>query len=115
MAFDGIAGHHDILCHIPLIGDVKGLCPLLQFHQPLGMGQTGGTAQNNRGIIFLTEIVSIFHEFLGFGTVGGLHNGDHSSPGHHPAVLLILRAVHARVICHHQHQSAPDAGVCRRI
>ena len=37
---------------IPFIRDIKGFRPVLQFYQSLGMGQPGGAAQKDRGVVF---------------------------------------------------------------
>ena len=111
MALDGIPWHHDIFRGIPLIGDRLLLLPLLQLHDALGVGKPGGGAHHHRRIVGFAQVEGPFRESFRLGAVRGLQHGNHGRPGHHPAVLLVLGAVHARIVRRHYHHSASHARV----
>ncbi len=114
MTLNGIGRHHYIFTDIPFIRYLLPLCPLFQFHQSLGMGQSGSGTHHHRSIIFLTQFKGHFHIFLGLSAVPRLQHRNHGRPGHHPAVLLILGTVHPRVVGGYYHQAAAHTGIGRR-
>ena len=66
----GIAGHHHILGRVSLIRLIFRNDSLLQGYHALGMGQSGGAADNYRGIILLADIISQLDKILGLLAVG---------------------------------------------
>ena len=114
MPADGIGRHHHVLGHIPLIGQRLTLRPPLQLHHPLRVGKSGGGTHHHRGIVFFAQVKGQLGELLGLGAVRRLQHGNHGRSGHHAAVLLVLGAVHAGVVCGHHHQTAAHSRIGSR-
>ena len=96
----GIGRDHDEFMGVP---DEAGRFPLnlrgfVHLHYRLAMRDSCGASKEHRGIEFLTDLESPFHEVMGFVAVTGLQHGYFGEGGIMSVVLLVLRAMHTRVI-----------------
>ncbi len=78
------------------------------------MRQSCGGAYDNRRIELFRQIKRVFGVFERFLTVARLQYRHMCKTGKNPCVLLILRAVNARIITHHQNQRAIYANIGKR-
>ncbi len=78
------------------------------------MGDPGGQADHDRCVITFGKVKSRAGHVQAFLAVGRFEHRQFGRPGIMAAVLLVLRAVHARIIGNHDHQAAVDTGVGRR-
>ena len=99
----GLAGERAACGRWP--GDVR-----VVLHHRLGVGDAGGGAQHDRRVELLAELEGEPGQLVGLLAVGGLQHGHLGEAGVVAVVLLVLGAVHARVVGADDHQAAPDAG-----
>ena len=111
MAALGVAGHHDVLGSIFLVGLPGRRYPLTGLHDALGVGHAGTHLHDNRGVKILRQIIGQFCKFQRLGGVAGLQHGELGGPGVVAGVLLVLGGVHSRVVGHGDNHAAVDAGV----
>ena len=84
---------------------------LAALDQGLGVGDTHGFSQEDRGVEVLADLEGLLHHGMGLGGVGGLEHGDAGEGGVIAAVLLVLGGVDGGVVCRQDDQAAVDAGV----
>ena len=76
MAGLGVAGHHDVLGPVFLVGLLGGLHPLAGLHDALGVGHAGTHLHNDRGVKVLRQPVGQLGKFQRLGGVAGLQHGE---------------------------------------
>ncbi len=74
-----------------------------------GVGDAGRQADHDRDVEALREVVGLAGHVVGFLVVGRLKARDQGELGIEAAVLLVLGAVHARVVGRDEGESAVDA------
>ena len=111
MAALGVAGHHNIFGAVLLVGFGGGFGPVRRLHNALGVGNTGTHFQQHRRVEPLGKVIGQFGKGQRFGGVGRLQHGDFGCLGIVAGILLVLGAVHARVVGHDDDHTGVDAGV----
>ena len=111
VAGTGVAGDHDVLGNVLHIGTGRGLLPLSGLHDALGVGDAGAELQEHGGIVFLGQLVGDLSKAVGLLGIRRLQHGQFGGDGIPAGVLLVLRGVHARVVCHADDHARVDAGV----
>ena len=107
----GIAGHHDVLGGVLLVGPGGRLYPLSGLHHALGVGHTGTHLEEHRGVELLGQLIGRLGEGQSLGRVGGLQHGQLGRAGVVAGVLLILGGVHPGVVGHSDNHTGVDAGI----
>ena len=80
------------------------------LYQAAGVADSGGGAQNDRGLELLRYLKGQDQKVLGLLAVGGLEQGNLGKSGVIAGILLVLRGVHSRIVGHAGHKAAlhPD-------
>ena len=112
VAADGVAGHHDVLGDVLLIGLGGDFLTGSGLHHGLGVGHAGAHLQQHRTVKLLGDLISGLGEGQSLGRVGGLQHGQLGSHGIVPGVLLVLGGVHAGVVGHGDDHARIHTGVC---
>ena len=107
----GIARHHDIFLRVFFIGPRRGLLPLAGLHDALGMGHPGTHLQEGGGIEPLGKLVGQLSECERLRAVRRLQHGELGRLRVMAGILLVLGAVHARVVRHADDHPGVHAGV----
>ena len=115
MPFLRIRRHQYIFFNVLFIGLVRYVFPFLRMYHTLWMGQTSGSADNDRRVIFFTVCKRKLGENAGFFAVGRLQYRNHCRTCNHAGVLLVLGTVNAGVVRSNQYQTAVYAGIGNRI
>ena len=115
VALLGHTGHHDALEGISLIFFVFGLNAVAELNLALGVGKAGGSADDDRRVEFLADLIGIFHEILGFLGIRGLKAGNHSCAADAAGVLFVLGAVETGVIGDDKDKTAVRSDIGDRV
>ena len=107
----GVAGHHDVLGPVLLVGLLGNVRPLPGVHHGLGVADPGAHLQQHRRVELLGELIGQLGELQGLGGVAGLQHGELGGHGVVAGVLLVLGRVHPRVVGHADDHPGVDAGV----
>ena len=111
MALLGKAGHHDVLGRILDVGLLGDLHSSGRLHDALRMGHTGTHFQQDRGVKLLGDLVGQLGKGQSLRRVRRLQHGQLSGLGIIAGILLVLRAVHTRVIGNADNHAGVDTGV----
>lgn len=97
-ALTGIDRQHHVLSGVALEALEGWDGSLSQVHHAPRVAQAGGGADQDGGIELLAELEGQGHEGLGLLAVGGFQQRDGGESGIKAVILLVLGAVHPRVV-----------------
>ena len=110
MAHFGIAGHHNILLRILLIG-LADLHPLARLYDTLGVGNAGTHFNKDGRVERLGKFVCQFGKSQCLGRIGRLQHRDLRGLGIMAGILLVLRRVHTCIVRHANDHTRIHTGI----
>ena len=108
---DGHGGHHDVLGNALFVGLDRDLLALADLYGILRVRDTGGKAQQHGGVKLLGEVKCQLGELQAFRGVRGLQHGQLGGLCIVAGILLVLRGMHAGVVCYGNHKACVHARV----
>ena len=122
MAPLGVTRHHDVLLGVFHIGLLGRLLPGAGLHQALGVGDPGAHLQQHRGVKLLGNGIGQLGKGQGFLRICRLQHGKLGGHGIVAGILLVLGAVHPRVVRYADDHAGVYAcigdgkqGICRNV
>ena len=114
-ALHGEGRHHDILLRVGLIGTGSNFCALAfdLDHRP-GMGDPHRLVEHHRRIEPLGEIECLLCKGIHLLRVRRIEAGNAREGCIVPRILLVLRAVAGRIVCHEENEAAVHACIGNR-
>ncbi len=108
----GVSGNHDIFPRIAVQSHRTVQLNRFRRHDnTLAVADTRGHAQNHRRVKILADLQRLTHKLIGFLAVGGFKHRHLGERAVVAVVLLVLRAMHARVVRRHDHDPALGPGI----
>ena len=110
MSFDGVAGHHDILCDILFIGLYRNI-PFPGLDDRLGMRHAGAHLDHDRRIELFGKFIGKLCKFQRFFGIRRLQHGHLRGDRVMTGILFILGGMHPCIIRHADHESGIHARI----